>query len=495
MPHVLDGIGSPSQSAAMGDSDPERGLLDTLRLLQQVQASPLIPQGNPLAQIAGSLAAMSGGIAGGLTGQPNPYFTEMRKQQEQKIGALLTQARVAQVMQSMQQARQRQAVEQQRLQMEGDRVQIERERLGLTKAQALRAERKEARDEEWRMDESVLTLATKGIEHESPSVRQNYAQNIATIYAKRGYPMPPEYVSSLTAAKPDKTLGLNIYREILEGIPLDQIARNLGTTVGRVQSIASAVTTKNDRLLEAWGIPGFESEEAKKIELDLRKAQVMKTRAETVKLVLETEELGKKPKPDPETTARKEFTSFPPVDRFVKTQEAFRRVNVAAMDNTGAGAISLVFNFIKMIDPGSTVSPGEQATAINAAAVPDRIRNLYNRLMSGDNLPPETRKDFLNQARLMYREALSQYEGIETEYTRIAKEKGLNVGQVVPDLVGKFRGFTPSGVTALAPPRVPSLADAQREFQRLTQSGLSQLDAINAMKKKGWPVGPNAGVK
>ena len=73
-----------------------------------------------------------------------------------------------------------------------------------------------------------------------------------------------------------------------------------------------------------------------------------------------------------------------------------------------------------------------------------------------NNLPPEPRKDFLNQARLMYRESLSQYEGIETEYKRIAQEKGLNVGQVVPDLVGKMRGFALSGVTALAPPSVPS---------------------------------------
>lgn len=51
-----------------------------------------------------------------------------------------------------------------------------------------------------------------------------------------------------------------------------------------------------------------------------------------------------------------------------------------------ASQISLVFSYMKALDPTSTVREGEFATVQNAAGVPEQIRNQYNKVMSGNFL-------------------------------------------------------------------------------------------------------------
>ena len=61
--------------------------------------------------------------------------------------------------------------------------------------------------------------------------------------------------------------------------------------------------------------------------------------------------------------------------------------------------ISLIFGFMKMLDPGSVVREGEFATAQNAASIPDRIRNAYNRALEGTRLNPQQREMFKSASR------------------------------------------------------------------------------------------------
>ena len=68
---------------------------------------------------------------------------------------------------------------------------------------------------------------------------------------------------------------------------------------------------------------------------------------------------------------------------FRDVEDSFSRVQ-ASQDGeiTAASDIALIFNFMKMLDPGSVVREGEFATAQNAAGVPERVVNQYNRLRS-----------------------------------------------------------------------------------------------------------------
>jgi len=80
---------------------------------------------------------------------------------------------------------------------------------------------------------------------------------------------------------------------------------------------------------------------------------------------------------------RKEFLGDAQVKDFKNVANATRQiVTLAQGDNTAMGDIGLIFSYMKALDPGSVVREGEQASAQNAAGVPEQIRNAYNRLAS-----------------------------------------------------------------------------------------------------------------
>lgn len=60
----------------------------------------------------------------------------------------------------------------------------------------------------------------------------------------------------------------------------------------------------------------------------------------------------------------------------------------------GPASISIVYKFMKSLDPTSVVREGEFATAANAGGVPDNIANIYNRLINGERLPESVIADF-----------------------------------------------------------------------------------------------------
>lgn len=79
--------------------------------------------------------------------------------------------------------------------------------------------------------------------------------------------------------------------------------------------------------------------------------------------------------------------------------EAYGVIRAIAQNPSAASDIALVYQFMKMQDPGSTVREGEYAKAEDARGVPETVRNLYNKLTTGEFLTAGQRADFVNQAR------------------------------------------------------------------------------------------------
>ena len=131
--------------------------------------------------------------------------------------------------------------------------------------------------------------------------------------------------------------------------------------------------------------------------------------------------------------ARKEFTGRPEVKDFSKQTSAYGRVLASAKDPSAAGDLALIFNFMKVLDPGSTVREGEFATAQNAGGVDQRVVSLYNSITTGERLSPAQRDDFANRATRLYSDAESQYDNIAQQYSTFAEQAGLPVDQVIPD--------------------------------------------------------------
>jgi hypothetical protein len=101
-----------------------------------------------------------------------------------------------------------------------------------------------------------------------------------------------------------------------------------------------------------------------------------------------------------ENKLRTEFNPFK--KQFQEAQTAQDKVVKSLARQTAAGDVSAVFAYMKVLDPGSVVREGEQATARNAAGVPERIRNAYNRTLTGESLTPEQRQDFLETSQSLF---------------------------------------------------------------------------------------------
>jgi hypothetical protein len=129
---------------------------------------------------------------------------------------------------------------------------------------------------------------------------------------------------------------------------------------------------------------------------------------------------------------RKEFNALPVVKDFNKVRTAYEKVKQAGANPSPAGDLSLIFNYMKILDPGSVVREGEFANAQNAGGIDTKIRNLYNQIIDGTRLSPDQREDFLNQSK---NAASAEFKGASEaldQYKGLAANSGLRVDQIIP---------------------------------------------------------------
>lgn len=175
-------------------------------------------------------------------------------------------------------------------------------------------------------------------------------------------------------------------------------------------------------------------------DLGLTKAQTAKTMADTKNLGVETRKLafelealkdGNNPisvekRFDMEKALRSDYNNL--TGEFFKVQDAYRRVR-AAQPNA-AGDLSLIFSFMKMLDPGSVVREGEFANAQNTTSVPEQVKNIYNRVMSGERLNENQRESFMSQTEDLMKAAKSREKEVRAQLAPSIKNYGLNADNV-----------------------------------------------------------------
>lgn len=144
--------------------------------------------------------------------------------------------------------------------------------------------------------------------------------------------------------------------------------------------------------------------------------------------------------PAAENDLNDRYSKAVPVQNSLKMKTFYETIKGA--ENTKPGDIALVYNFMKMQDPGSTVMAGEQVDARNAGGVDAQVRDLYNALLSNSeaSIKPDVRAKFISQARAIYDKNVESAKSVEKTYRGIAERRGLN-----PDNLG-FYDFTVSEV-------------------------------------------------
>jgi hypothetical protein len=132
---------------------------------------------------------------------------------------------------------------------------------------------------------------------------------------------------------------------------------------------------------------------------------------------------------DPAGRLRKEFMGLPIYKETQTLATAHQKVMGAS--SSGAGDIGLIFGYMKMLDPNSTVREGEFATAEEAGGIPSRILNLYNKAISGQRLPDSVRTEFRGEANNIFGIQKRRFDVAAKEFSRLARGAGASPRDVV----------------------------------------------------------------
>lgn len=137
---------------------------------------------------------------------------------------------------------------------------------------------------------------------------------------------------------------------------------------------------------------------------------------------------------------RKEYQGRPLVKEFNTINSAYQKVQSAAQNPSAAGDLSLIFGYMKLLDPQSTVREGEFATAQNSGSVPTKVQSYYNKIMSGERLTPEQRQDFVNQANGVAKVHAKQLKDVEDEFGDLSSKYGVDSGLIYKPQSGGLLG-------------------------------------------------------
>ncbi len=118
---------------------------------------------------------------------------------------------------------------------------------------------------------------------------------------------------------------------------------------------------------------------------------------------------------------------------FITIRDGKNRLD--SLEKSGAGDMSLVFQFMKMLDPTSTVREGEYASAANSGGVPSAIQGYYNKALGEGVIGDKARADILKQANKFYEKAAIQHDKLTTQFSDIAKRQKLNPDNVTVNLM------------------------------------------------------------
>lgn len=168
------------------------------------------------------------------------------------------------------------------------------------------------------------------------------------------------------------------------------------------------------------------------------------------------------------TPLRKEFNALPSVKAAADSSANFDTMTNASKDPSAAGDLALIFTFMKILDPGSVVKETEFANAQNAAGVDDRVRNAWNRTLSGERLSAAQRADFLRQAQGLRDQAVARANAEVQRYSDLATKSGFDP----TDVVGSPRAAAPAPASAAPAPSAKVRVSNGQEILEIDRADL-----------------------
>jgi hypothetical protein len=137
---------------------------------------------------------------------------------------------------------------------------------------------------------------------------------------------------------------------------------------------------------------------------------------------------------DDEMAFRKEYSNNPVVKEFNEANLGINKIRQAANspDKTGFNDQALIFNFMKVLDPGSVVREGEYASATKNASVFDQMGIKIDRALSGEQLSEEQRRKLMQAAELQFKANQDRFSRYKSSMSKIAQDSLLDPTKVMP---------------------------------------------------------------
>jgi len=136
------------------------------------------------------------------------------------------------------------------------------------------------------------------------------------------------------------------------------------------------------------------------------------------------------------TAFRKEWQGLKEVIDMKDQVFAYSRLREAAAldkDNPlarGVGDLALVFNFMKLLDPGSVVRESEFRAAAGAGSLGNKLQNFYDKPLTGALFTPEVRADFVARATKFLEGRGEIYDGFYAQRKDIALGEGFREKEI-----------------------------------------------------------------
>lgn len=163
-------------------------------------------------------------------------------------------------------------------------------------------------------------------------------------------------------------------------------------------------------------------------------------------------------------------------DEFKSQNDAYGRIIASTKNPSPAGDLSLIFNYMKLLDPGSVVRESEFATAAASGSFGDRIKAMVEQLRSGKRLSDEQRNDFIARAGALYDESMKNFDARKRHFSELASGSGYRPESVAIEraLYREGRGTIPDWL-------------ANSEYADDAMQGADGNWYVNAVDKDGKP--------
>jgi len=127
------------------------------------------------------------------------------------------------------------------------------------------------------------------------------------------------------------------------------------------------------------------------------------------------------------------YSNSPIVKSFNESQTNINKVIEGASRDDAAGDYGVIFGFLKILDPGSTVREGEFATVEQSRGAPQGLIAIHNKILKGERLTPDQRRQFTEGAINGFQTQQAALDSYRDSIADIAKKKGVEQENIFID--------------------------------------------------------------